>query len=173
MPTIEIDVNGTRRRVAVQRLKAAPGRYEVSWEGETRVVDVHAADSETLSIVEIDGARRSHTVRCEETDRLGGLDVHVDGVLVPLRVDTGRVDLTGRGAAGGPGGQRVVAPMPGKVVRLLVQPGDEVSEGQGVVVVEAMKMENQLTAPRAGRIAEVAVDEGASVEAGRVLVVLE
>jgi biotin carboxyl carrier protein len=62
--------------------------------------------------------------------------------------------------------------MPGRVVRVLVGPGDEVAARQGVVVVEAMKMENELRAPRAGRVKEIAVAAGASVEAGRVLVVI-
>ena len=63
--------------------------------------------------------------------------------------------------------------MPGRVVRVLVAPGDEVVPRQGLVVVEAMKMENELRAPRAARVKDVKVTEGLSVEAGRVLVVLE
>jgi biotin carboxyl carrier protein len=63
--------------------------------------------------------------------------------------------------------------MPGKVVKLLVKPGDEVKARQGLVVVEAMKMENELRSPKDGRVAEVLVAEGASVEAGRLLVVVE
>jgi biotin carboxyl carrier protein len=78
-----------------------------------------------------------------------------------------------RGAAGGHGSGRLLAPMPGKVVRVLVAAGDEVEARQGLVVVEAMKMENELRAGRAGRVREIAVVEGASVEAGALLVVLE
>jgi biotin carboxyl carrier protein len=63
--------------------------------------------------------------------------------------------------------------MPGKVVRLLVSKGDTVAARQGVVVVEAMKMENELRAPKAGRVTEVHVREGMAVEAGRILVVVE
>jgi biotin carboxyl carrier protein len=59
------------------------------------------------------------------------------------------------------------------VVRVLVSPGDRVTARQGVVVVEAMKMENELRAPQPGRVKDVAVEVGASVEAGRVLVVIE
>ena len=62
--------------------------------------------------------------------------------------------------------------MPGKVVRVLVKPGDEVVARQGVVVVEAMKMENELRAGRAGIVREVLVAEGASVDAGTPLVVI-
>jgi biotin carboxyl carrier protein len=71
------------------------------------------------------------------------------------------------------GEQRIVAPMPGKVLRVLVTAGQEVAARQPLVVVEAMKMENELASPKAGRIREVAVSEGASVEAGRLLVVVE
>jgi biotin carboxyl carrier protein len=67
----------------------------------------------------------------------------------------------------------VLAPMPGRVVRVLVAPGDEVAAKQGVVVVEAMKMENELRSPKAGRVKEVMVTPGTSVDAGRVLVVIE
>jgi biotin carboxyl carrier protein len=63
--------------------------------------------------------------------------------------------------------------MPGRVVRVLVQAGDEVTARQGVVVVEAMKMENELRSPKAGRVKEVAVAAGTSVEAGRTLLVIE
>lgn len=171
---IEIDVNGETRRVAVEPVAGAPGRYRVSWDGTSRVFDARVVDHDSWSVLRIESADESHDIRLEETDRRGGLHVHVDGVLVPLRVETGRVNLTGRTGGGhASGGQHVVAPMPGKVVRVLVHPGDEVEAGQGVVVVEAMKMENQLTAPSAGRVAEVSVEEGVSVEAGRVLVVLE
>ncbi|MHB8419350.1 MAG: biotin/lipoyl-containing protein [Myxococcales bacterium] len=71
------------------------------------------------------------------------------------------------------GPQIVVAPMPGKVVRVLVKAGDEVAEGQGLVVVEAMKMENELRAVKAGRVREVAVQEGVAVEGGATLCVVE
>jgi biotin carboxyl carrier protein len=101
-------------------------------------------------------------------------------VLVTLGGRTGVATVNGRrsgkGADAGrqaPGEQSVVAPMPGRVVRVLVSPGDEVSPSQGVVVVEAMKMENELRAPRGGRVKDVSVSPGTSVEAGRVLVVIE
>ena len=68
---------------------------------------------------------------------------------------------------------RCVAPMPGRVVRVLVSPGDAVAARQGVVVVEAMKMENELRSPKAGTVRDVSVTPGTSVEAGRVLVVIE
>ena len=71
------------------------------------------------------------------------------------------------------GRQNLVAPMPGKVVRVLVAAGDEVDLGQGVVVVEAMKMQNEIKSPKTGRIVEIRVVEGATVNANQVLAVVE
>ena len=173
--TIEIEVAGRSHRVAVERVASHPARFRVAWDGATRVVDARRIDPETLSLVLVESGSGSHAVRCVDAADKGAVDVHVDGAVVRALVDVGRTRFSGRGARGGePGdGRHVTAPMSGKVVRLLVAPGDEVEVRQGVVVVEAMKMENELTAPRAGRVAEVTVAEGASVEAGRVLVVLE
>ena len=103
----------------------------------------------------------------------GVLTVHVDGA--PVEVSINQMRRAGAAAAhsadGGP--QRMTAPMPGKIVKLLVKPGDKVQARQGVIVVEAMKMENELRALAAGTVSEVRVTEGTSVEAGAILVILE
>jgi len=79
-----------------------------------------------------------------------------------------------RGAgAGAAGRQNINAPMPGKVVRVLVQAGDAVEAGQGLVVVEAMKMQNEMKSPKAGTVAEVRVDAGATVAVGETLLIIE
>jgi biotin carboxyl carrier protein len=99
--------------------------------------------------------------------------VHLDGRTVPVKLLT---PGTRGGSTGGtvlPAGPvAIAAPMPGRVVKVLVAPGDAVAARQGLVVVEAMKMENELRAPRAGTIAEVRVQEGAPVDANAVLVVI-
>jgi len=71
------------------------------------------------------------------------------------------------------GTSEIVAPMPGKVVRVLVEAGAEVEAGAGVVVVEAMKMQNEMKSPKAGKVTAVNVREGATVNAGDVLAVVE
>lgn len=82
--------------------------------------------------------------------------------------------LTSRGAGGAASGrQSIAAPMPGKIVCVLVEKGGVVEAGQGLVVVEAMKMQNEMKAPRAGTIVEVKVQPGATVTAGDVLIVME
>lgn len=71
------------------------------------------------------------------------------------------------------GRQNLTAPMPGKVVRVLLCAGEEVALGQGVVVVEAMKMQNEIKSPKAGRVLEVRAVEGATVNANEVLAIVE
>lgn len=71
------------------------------------------------------------------------------------------------------GRQQITAPMPGKVVRVLLKVGDEVKAGQGVVVVEAMKMQNEIKSSKDGHVAEVRVSEGATVNANQVLAIVE
>jgi biotin carboxyl carrier protein len=76
-------------------------------------------------------------------------------------------------AGAGAGAQSVKAPMPGKVVRVLVAVGDAVEAGQGIVVVEAMKMQNELKSPRAGKVIAISAKMGATVTAGEVLAAIE
>ncbi|MCS7023447.1 MAG: biotin/lipoyl-binding protein [Bryobacteraceae bacterium] len=78
-----------------------------------------------------------------------------------------------RASFGAEGRQSVSSPMPGKVVRLLVELGDQVEFGQGLVVVEAMKMQNELKAPKAGKVVALPARVNASVNAGEILVTLE
>ncbi len=74
-------------------------------------------------------------------------------------------------SSGGPG--EIKAPMSGKVLKINAQPGEEISRGQVLMVLEAMKMENEITAKSDGKIKEIKVSEGASVNPGDVLVILE
>jgi biotin carboxyl carrier protein len=76
------------------------------------------------------------------------------------------------GSVEAPGRQQIVAPMPGKVVRLLVKEGDRVEAGQGLLVVEAMKMQNEIRSPKGGTVERVLAKEGQAVNAGDVLCVV-
>lgn len=77
------------------------------------------------------------------------------------------------GAASAEGRQQIVAPMPGKVVRVLVEAGAAVEAGQGVLVIEAMKMQNEIKSPKTGKIEKLLAKEGQSVNAGEVLAWVE
>jgi biotin carboxyl carrier protein len=101
--------------------------------------------------------------------------VYVNGRAVPVSIVDPREQLTRRRSAVAPdaGPRSIVSPMPGRIVKVLVSEGDTVAAQQGLIVVEAMKMENELRAPRAGRVTSVKVGEGTSVERGAVLIVME
>jgi biotin carboxyl carrier protein len=100
-------------------------------------------------------------------------EVSVNGRSLRMEVfDPRDLRATGRGAANR-GRQEVTAPMPGKIVRIIVAAGDTVEEGQGVVVVEAMKMQNEMKSPKAGKVVEVRARQDATVGAGEVLLVIE
>jgi biotin carboxyl carrier protein len=73
------------------------------------------------------------------------------------------------GALEAEGRQQIVAPMPGKIIRLLVKPGDQVEAGQGLIVVEAMKMQNEIRSPKKGKVERLQAKEGQAVNAGDVL----
>ncbi|MEO6222315.1 MAG: biotin/lipoyl-containing protein [Vicinamibacterales bacterium] len=165
----DIEVDGRLRSVVVERL-AGNGRFHVVVDGRTHDLEARPTDL-GLSLLFDAGGR---SVDAAATPFSGGEWLvqlaHVD---VPVVVDRQRHARGGQPTAGGAGQQRVKAPMPGRVLRVLVKPGDTVAHRQGLVVVEAMKMENELTAPKAGTVTDVAVTEGMSVEAGRLLVVIE
>jgi biotin carboxyl carrier protein len=117
----------------------------------------------------------SRVFRCApETSPSGGAEIVVNGRRVAVAVRDPKRARRGAGAdAAGGGRVTLVAPMPGKVVRVMCAAGDEVGAGQGLLVVEAMKMQNEVQSPRAGRVAEVRAREGQTVNAGEVLAVVE
>jgi biotin carboxyl carrier protein len=120
-------------------------------------------------------ALRSFDVLVEDRND-GQFVVYVDGRAVALSVPHLRRaggSTARRTSPEAPVSGRIVAPMPGRIVRVLVKPGDVVEAGQGTVVVEAMKMENELRSPKRGTVTSVTVTEGTLVEARRVLVVVE
>ena len=101
------------------------------------------------------------------------LIVNIRGKSFPIRLtDPKRIRGT-HGAGEQEGAAQIVAPMPGKVVRVLVEEGAHVEAGSGIVVVEAMKMQNEMKAPKAGVVVSLNADIGATVNAGDVLAVVE
>ena len=171
----EVDAGGQSRAVDVA---ADDGAWRVTIAGRVwRASMVRAGDRWSLLVSDPAGGRqapgRSYDVEFEPGAG-GAWQVHVNGRVVPAGLRTSAQRLRGPvGSRTGAADGRVLAPMPGRVVKVLVEPGDVVEARQGVVVVEAMKMENELRAPRAGTVREVRVAEGAPVEAQAVLVVIE
>ena len=98
---------------------------------------------------------------------LGGCSYEVT-VFDPKRLRSGQTT-----AAHDTGTAQIVSPMPGKVVRVLVEPGSQVKAGDGIVVVEAMKMQNEMKSPKAGVVVSINAEAGATVSAGDLLAVIE
>ena len=162
--SFQVEINGRVRTIAIE---PADGRYRVTVDGEARLVDAARLDAGTLSLL-VDAV--SWTVGVGEPTPGGERAVSVDGARIQVLLSSERGRWGRRGAAGP---QKVTAPMPGKVVRVLVQEGDTVKARQPLLVVEAMKMENELRSPKDGIVAEIRVAEGTSVEAGSLLAVVE
>jgi biotin carboxyl carrier protein len=164
----EVEVDGRTRRVAINRVS---GGFAVAVDGHTWYVDAARVDDCTLSLIvgtvppNGDTGGSSYAVTTVP-DASGQQTVIIGSTPCPVTVNGGerrRKDDRGR-ASDGP--DRVRAPMAGKVVRVLVATGDAVRARQPLIVVEAMKMENELRAGRDGTVAQIFVAEGASVDAG-------
>jgi acetyl/propionyl-CoA carboxylase alpha subunit len=162
--TVWLEIEGKKRRVDLPSDMNA-GVMECLVDGRAVSVDVRLLEPGVMSLV-IAGRQ----YRCV----LDGDGVVIGGRRYGFEVDDPR-SLQGRRGAGADteGPRPVKAPMPGRVVRVLVEAGDEVEEGQGCVVIEAMKMQNELKSPKAGRVARVGAAVGDTVGSGDVLVVVE
>jgi biotin carboxyl carrier protein len=144
--------------------------YRVSVDGHEFLVDGKKTGRTNYSLI-VDN--RSFEI---EVDHQGDeYRVLVDGRNYHVHlVDERKVRSSGaQNVAGLHGSQAVSVPMPGKVIAVLVAEGDPVEKGQGLVIVEAMKMENEVRSPIAGAVKEIKVKHGDTVEAGTVLLIVE
>ncbi len=151
---VEVVERGGRYRIRlgeewvdVDARQVASGAWSLLIAGASHVADVSEENGEVVVAV----AGQAYRIRVEEPGRDG------------RRVAGGRPRATG---------QRLVAPMPGRVVAVHVRPGDRVAPGASLVVLEAMKMENEFRATAAGVVAEVRVSAGQAVNAGDLLVLV-
>ncbi len=180
-------MDGRVRKVAIHR---RGGAFAVDVDGHTWQVDVARIDGQTLSLIvtgvwpkkdsEADeGARRPGLIRpgsifdvtISPAAATGQLTVRVGAIPVAVSLN-GRRRRKEDSAHAGDEPERITAPMPGKMVRILVNAGDAVQRRQPVAVIEAMKMENELKAGRDGTVSDIRVKEGASVDAGALLMVI-
>jgi biotin carboxyl carrier protein len=156
-------------KTCVIELEREAAGWRVTLDGQPMTVDAVEITPNTLSIL-LDGQSIEITVTPSPGDKLNlqtGSQEFFAEVIDP-RAWSGRrhgnVEAEGR--------QQIVAPMPGKVVRLLVQAGEHVEAGQGLLVVEAMKMQNEIRSPKNGTVERVFAREGQPVNAGEVLCVV-
>lgn len=165
-------------RIIVDDHDRSDGVYSVELNGKTYVVDAHTMPSHIVTAL-IDN--KSYDLDLDDRDQSsdpldGRLTVRVRGRVVRLEMleerrkkmkdaQSSQFSLAGM--------VQIQSPMPGKVLRYLVSEGETVKEGQGLVVVEAMKMENELQAPKSGVVKTLSSSAGATVTSGALLLVLE
>ncbi|MET0552768.1 MAG: biotin/lipoyl-containing protein [Vicinamibacteria bacterium] len=163
-----VDATVAGRTARVEVTGGEGGRYRVTVDGRALTVDQSRVGAHERSLL-VDG--RSHDVSLSlQDDRC---TVVLEGRAFEVLLGDAAVGDAGVVRARATGPVRLLAPMPGKLVRLLVAADQEVAAGQGLLVMEAMKMENELKAPRAGRVREIHVAERQAVETGALLLVLE
>lgn len=159
----EVSINGKVRRL---ELTAVSAGWECKIDGRPVAFDVAPITPHQLSIL-IDG--KSYEVRrdSEETISVGSRRYQVS--VEDARSWRGKR----RGAGSEAGPQKLTATMPGKVVRVLATAGERIGAGQGIVVIEAMKMQNEIKSPKEGTLKKLLAQVGASVTAGEVLAIVE
>ena len=147
----------------------ADGRYRVTIDGRVWEVDARLTPQGIYSLL-IDGV--SYVVDAAEEDGRTVVDVKGETYTVQVEEETRYVIRTRAGTAGGQGGQTLVAPLPGRITYVAVAPGQAVAPGDTLLVIEAMKMENEFKARVGGTVTEVRVSAGQAVNAGDVLLVI-
>jgi biotin carboxyl carrier protein len=162
--TYDVSIDGTTHRIELAR---ADNRWSCRLDGREIEVDAVLARPDVLSLRI---GNKAYEVKCERV----GSEVHlwVGSRRFASEVRDPR-SLRSRARAGDDRApKKLAAPMPGKVVRILVREGDLVEAGAAVIVVEAMKMQNEIKSPKKGKIEKILVRESATVNAGDVLAVV-
>jgi biotin carboxyl carrier protein len=163
---LQVEINGYPAGLELVQDKGSY-RFRLG-EGSEALAQVEQCEPGVYSIL---SNGQSYEARVEQG--LGCLIVAIDGHRFEIEVRDPRRWNRGRAGRGMEGLYNLAAPMPGKVVRLLAAPGDPVQPGQGILVVEAMKMQNEMKAAKAGRVASIFVKVGDTVGAGEVLATID
>jgi biotin carboxyl carrier protein len=163
----EIEIGGKLRTLELEP-GDSPQQYHATMDGEPIEFEARFLRPGVLSLILDD---RSYRVVLEED--ANDPAVYIVGRRFPYRLDDPRSLKARRAHAGSADGPRPIkASMPGRVVRVLAQPGDVVEVHQGIVVIEAMKMQNEIKSPKAGTVSELRVAPGDTVAAGEVLAII-
>lgn len=164
MNKLRVTLEGRVFTLDIQEQPNAPGRYIARVDGQDlKIILPHAGSAEALNWMIIDG--RSHELAFDPEARW-------------VYTNRGRyaVEIREEGQSGirtASGDGRIKAPIPGIITRLLVKPGDQVSVGQPLLGLEAMKMENEIRAPKSGTVSQIAVAAGKTVILGELLIEIE
>jgi biotin carboxyl carrier protein len=162
--------HGASAAIPAQSIEVTRERNRIRAEMAGRIIEGDAVEVATGTYSVLIGGH-SYEVRVEPAH--GSLRVHTGTQEFGVEIDDPRAWRQRRsGALEAEGRQEVVAPMPGKVVRVLAKQGDDVEAGQGLFVVEAMKMQNEIRSPKKGKLERLLVAEGQVVNAGEPLAVV-
>lgn len=162
-------INLGDKEVLIGVTEAGVAQFKVRVEDREIDVDAHKVENDAWSIVIDNRVYEADIVVSDEN-----IEVQIGGDRYPLRVLNEQKKALSRAGEAAEGGKQLIdAPMPGKVVKVLVEEGEEVAANQGVVIIEAMKMENEFKSRAAGRVKEVFVKEGDIVEGGEKLLLIE
>jgi biotin carboxyl carrier protein len=163
----EIQLTGiTGQRTHIVELERNGTGYRVIFDGRAVAADATQVSRNTISVLLGGQAYEVHVTRAlDGAVKLQSGPHEFTAEIQDPRAWRGRK----QGTIEAEGRQQIVAPMPGKVIRLLVSAGDEVEAGQGLLVVEAMKMQNEIRSPKKGKVDRVLAKEGQNVNAGEVL----
>ena len=157
------------REVKVTVTEVGVARYVIRADGKEYLVDAHQVQDSVWSIL-----YGAESFEVDVQGRDDAYEVLIGGDCYKFSLmNEQRRALIRAGGKGAAGKALVTSPMPGKVVKLLVDEGEEVQSDQGVIVVEAMKMENELKSAVTGKVKEIFVKEGEVVEAGAKLLLVE
>jgi biotin carboxyl carrier protein len=163
------DASG-QKKTRVVELQRDTHRWQVSLDGQLLDADAVEVAPNIFSIL-IRG--KSHEIHVTPSPGGSSLKLQTGAQEFTAEVIDPRAWRGRHSAVEAEGGQQIVAPMPGKVVRLLVKAGDKVEAGQGLLVVEAMKMQNEIRSPKSGTVERLLAKEGQLVNAGEVLAWVE
>jgi biotin carboxyl carrier protein len=150
-------------------LKKPDSEWDCRLDGEVIPIDAVLVQPDVLSIV-VKG--HAYEVKRERTGTKTNIWVGDRCFEIELR-DPRSLRSRNKGAVDEAGPQKIVAPMPGRVVRILISENSPIDAGQGVVVVEAMKMQNEIKSPKKGAIRKIMTTPGAAVNPGDVLAIVE
>ena len=157
------------REVKVTVTEVGVARYVIRADGKEYLVDAHQVQDSVWSIL-----YGAESFEVDVQGRDDAYEVLIGGDCYKFSLmNEQRKALIRAGGKGAAGKALVTSPMPGKVVKLLVAEGEEVQADQGVIVVEAMKMENELKSAVTGKVKEIFVQEGEVVESGAKLLLVE
>ncbi|MGA2960732.1 MAG: biotin/lipoyl-containing protein [Candidatus Korobacteraceae bacterium] len=165
--TYDVIIDGTQHRVEIEP-QGESWRCRV--DGQEILVDAAFTARDVISLLV---NHRAHEIK-REYSMLGDTHIIIGSERFEAEVRDPRSLRSRRASAGvGEGPQKILAPMPGKVVRLMVAEKNEVEAGQGILVVEAMKMQNEIKSPKKGVVQKIMVAEGSRVNPGDTMAIVE